>query len=111
MQNCKGGVNQDCIAANPTEEWKCFMAQVCHYNVHNAVILAVTNYYSTPILTSRLQYFYLMLVMILGNLLTFYSLIVLHQTAMLVKWKNLTIMEMYVDNTASSSNLCCIGIP
>ena len=28
MQNCAGGVNQDCIAANPGEEWKCFMAQV-----------------------------------------------------------------------------------
>ena len=27
MQNCSGGVNQDCIKANPTEEWKCFFAQ------------------------------------------------------------------------------------
>ena len=28
MQKCMDGVNQDCIAANPSEEWKCFMAQV-----------------------------------------------------------------------------------
>ena len=30
MQKCMGGVNQDCIAANTGEEWKCFMAQVRH---------------------------------------------------------------------------------
>jgi len=34
MQNCRSGVNQDCIAANPKEEWKCFMAQVIHCDVH-----------------------------------------------------------------------------
>ena len=28
MHNCTGGVNQNCIAAYPGEEWKCFMAQV-----------------------------------------------------------------------------------
>ena len=28
MQNCVGGVNQDCVKANRGEEWKCFMAQV-----------------------------------------------------------------------------------
>ena len=28
MQKCMDGVNQDCIAANTGEEWKCFMAQV-----------------------------------------------------------------------------------
>ena len=28
MQNCIGGVNQDCVADNPDEEWKCFFAQV-----------------------------------------------------------------------------------
>ena len=28
MQNCTGGVNQDCIADNPGEEWRCFVTQV-----------------------------------------------------------------------------------
>ena len=38
MHNCTGAVNQDCIAAYPGEEWKCYMAQVnnvpsgCIYN-------------------------------------------------------------------------------
>lgn len=36
LQNCSGGVDQDCIAAyEPTNEtWKCFMAQV-YNNYHN----------------------------------------------------------------------------
>ena len=28
MQNCSDGVNSDCIAAYPGEEWKCFFPQV-----------------------------------------------------------------------------------
>ena len=28
MQNCSGGVNLDCVAANPGQEWMCFFAQV-----------------------------------------------------------------------------------
>ena len=28
MQNCSGGVNSDCVAANPGQEWMCFFAQV-----------------------------------------------------------------------------------
>ena len=28
MQNCTGGVNQDCINANSNGTWKCMMAQV-----------------------------------------------------------------------------------
>ena len=37
MQNCRSGVNQDCLAANPEEEWKCFMAQVMYCGVHIAI--------------------------------------------------------------------------
>ena len=28
LRKCMDGINQDCIAANTGEEWKCFMAQV-----------------------------------------------------------------------------------
>ena len=34
MQNCSGGVNQDCIQAQQLgEEWKCFFAQVIYHRV------------------------------------------------------------------------------
>ena len=36
MQNCSGGVNQDCIKSQQMgEDWKCFFAQV--YNCDEAV--------------------------------------------------------------------------
>ena len=37
MQNCRSGVNQACVAANPEEDWKCFMAQVMYCGVHIAI--------------------------------------------------------------------------
>ncbi|XP_065887728.1 uncharacterized protein [Dysidea avara] len=44
MQNCKGGVNQDCIAANPTEEWKCFMAQYTYPHIKTPIFLLNARY-------------------------------------------------------------------
>ncbi|XP_065887895.1 uncharacterized protein [Dysidea avara] len=44
MQNCTGGVNQDCIAANPTEEWKCFMAQYTYPHITTPIFLLNSRY-------------------------------------------------------------------
>ena len=49
MQQCMDGVNQDCIAANTGEEWKCFMAQV---RVNNTPVY-VTDYWSLVHLPSH----------------------------------------------------------
>ena len=46
MQNCMGGVNQDCIAANTGEEWKCFMAQVSKASIW--IIVYVNFQYTYP---------------------------------------------------------------
>ena len=62
MQNCSGGVNQDCIAANPTEEWRCFMAQVIHCDSYNMLheLLPILQYtyphIKTPIFMLNSRY-------------------------------------------------------
>ncbi|XP_065886637.1 uncharacterized protein [Dysidea avara] len=44
MQNCTGGVDQDCIAANPTEEWKCCMAQYTYPHINTPIFLLNSRY-------------------------------------------------------------------
>jgi len=60
MQNCKSGVNQDCIAANPTEEWKCIIAQVFHRIMLLHELLPIIQYtyphIKTPIFLLNARY-------------------------------------------------------
>ncbi|XP_065888663.1 uncharacterized protein [Dysidea avara] len=44
MQKCKNAVNQDCITANPTEEWKCFMAQYTYPHIKTPIFLLNARY-------------------------------------------------------------------
>ena len=60
MQKCMDGVNQDCIAANSGEEWKCFMAQVRLSNIQYMWLITDLQYtyphIKTPIFLLNARY-------------------------------------------------------
>ena len=85
MQKCMDGVNQDCIAANTGEEWKCFMAQVRVSNTQYMWLITDLQYTYPHIKT---PIFCLMSAMTLGNWTTSCNFTVVHQTVVKMQFDN-----------------------